>query len=99
MKKSVNEGEKKRERILSGLARRNKEWLRIVREEAHRVAQQNGEVTADMLREFITKLELKPTHIKAMGSIFRDKRFVPLRTQVSEHPVNHGKTVVVWGAA
>jgi arginyl-tRNA synthetase len=76
---------------------RNQRWLEAVREEACRIARWKGDVTADDVRDFVSRLSVKPTHRYTMGAVFRDDRFYKIGTRVSKDPGHHGKAITVWG--
>lgn len=95
----MNPSVEAKERVLNDLANRNRLFLDLVRDEAARVAAASGSVTADDVRNFAESCPVQPTHRKAIGALFRDKRFVFLGEVVTTLVGTHGKKIGRWGLA
>lgn len=91
-------GEQLRDQGLDRVMAAHPDFVRIMREEAAKIAYAKGRVTADDVRQRAAELDMVPRHHNAFGGIFRTG-FRCLGHTQSKTPSCHARTIKVWGLA
>lgn len=86
-----------RDQGIQAVSLRNADFLATMRGVARMICRQKGEVTADDLREWADRNNVKPSHVNAFGAIFRSKEFVAVGEYISRQKQGHGNKCYRWG--
>jgi len=85
---------KRRDLALDGLADKYPDFLALARHVAQGIAERQGEVTADDVREILAiPVDVHPN---VMGSVFREPRWRRIGWRRSSQPQRHANRVGVW---
>lgn len=87
----------RRDAGLKLVAEHNPHFVHLMREQALLIAERNGTVTSDDLREYANLHGIMPKHPNAWGSIFRGKHWRCVGRTKSRLTSNHRREIKVWG--
>lgn len=99
---NLYEARRRRDKGIAKVSVRNKEFLEFIRNEAVMIADREGKVTADDLKEKFHSWQVlfvvpSPTSPKAWGAVFNDKRFTCIGITPSKQVSRNGGLIRVWG--
>lgn len=92
-------GEQLKEKGLKSLETTARPFLELMREQAVRVANANGYVTSDDLREYADRMRLAPHHSNSWGGVFAGKEWKATGMVKSRRRSNHARMIRVWELA
>jgi len=92
-------GERRRDSGTSRVKANNKNFVEQMRIWAEGHASRYGRVTAADVRGHANRIGVEPEHPNAWGSVFKDKRFVQLGTEISSTPSRNAGIIRIWGLA
>jgi len=93
---SLLEGIKLREDGISRVRVNAALFVRVLREVAIRISDEEGTVTSDDLREYANEHGLKPHHPNAWGAIFRGNNWKVIGRTNSTYKTNHAREIRAW---
>ena len=91
---SLDDALKRRDLALDGLEDKYPDFLARARHVAVVIAEKEGEVTADDVRELLPIPA--NVHHNAMGSVFRESRWKRIGWRKSSQPQRHANRVGIW---
>lgn len=81
------------------VSRHNAHFIAVMREEAERIAQEQGRVSTDELRVIAEQRGLEPEHRNAWGAIFVGRKWRPAGQKHSAIPSNRHRRINLWSLA
>jgi|GEM_PF-2443505 len=93
------QGEILRDMGLESVELHNEDFVRSARNIARKLAEMNGQVTMDDVREVFDKLAIAPRHCNSFGAVFKSKEFCCIGRTKSRLTSNHAREIKIWKLA
>lgn len=70
--------------------------VELLREQAIRMAKEQGDIDSDRLRDWAQSSGIAPHHHNCWGAVFRGKKWKSVGMKPSVRPEGHGRMIRVW---